>query len=95
LRKRQVRARYGDCCDRTIERAVIDGRLPPPEFPFANKIPFWDEDTLERHERTVVLTKKAPMGNLSRLFQELATTTDDAVREKLLAVIQDIVAETD
>jgi len=51
----QVRERYGDVCDRTLERAVNDGRLPPPSYPFNNKIPFWDEDVLEAHERTAVL----------------------------------------
>jgi len=55
LRKQQVRERYGDVCDRTLERAVNDGRLPPPSYPFNNKIPFWDEDVLEAHERTAVL----------------------------------------
>lgn len=55
LRKRQVRERYGDCCDRTLERAVRDGRLPPPEFPFGNRIPFWSEEALEAHERTAVM----------------------------------------
>jgi hypothetical protein len=29
LRKQQVRARYGDVCDRTLERAVNDGRRSP------------------------------------------------------------------
>jgi hypothetical protein len=50
LRKRQVRERYGDVVDRTVERAVKAGRLPPPAFPFGNRIPFWDEERLEAHE---------------------------------------------
>jgi len=59
LRKRQVRARYGDVTDRTLERAVKDGRIPPPEFPFANRIPFWDEERLEAHERAAALKSVA------------------------------------
>jgi hypothetical protein len=31
-----------------------DGRLPPPEFPFGNRIPAWREDVLEAHDRSVV-----------------------------------------
>ena len=59
LRKRQVRERYGDVCDRTVERAINSGRLPPPQFPFGNRIPFWDEETLEAHERAAVLKQGA------------------------------------
>jgi hypothetical protein len=57
LRKRQLRARYGEVTDRTIERAVNDGRLPAPEFPFKNKIPMWDEDVLEAYERSLRLKR--------------------------------------
>jgi hypothetical protein len=56
LRKKQLRERYGDVVDKTIERAVKDGRIPPPEFPFDNKVPFWDEETLEAHERAVIMS---------------------------------------
>lgn len=51
LRKRAVRARYGDCSDSAVERRSKDGRLPPPEFPFGNKIPAWRESVLDRHDR--------------------------------------------
>jgi hypothetical protein len=54
LRKRQVRARYGDITDRTVERMVKDGRLPKPKFPLGNRLPFWDEQTLDEHDRVVV-----------------------------------------
>jgi hypothetical protein len=57
LRKKQVRARYGDVVDKTIERAVRDGRIPPPEYPFGNNVPFWDEETLEAHERAVTMKR--------------------------------------
>jgi hypothetical protein len=58
LRKRQLRERYGDINPRTIERAVAAGRLPPPQFPFGNRIPFWDEAVLEEHERAAVIAPK-------------------------------------
>jgi hypothetical protein len=54
LRKEAVCARYGDVVDRSIERAVKDGRLPAPEFPLGNKIPFWDEEKLDEHDRRIV-----------------------------------------
>jgi hypothetical protein len=42
LRTEAVCERYGDVVPRSIERAVKDGRLPAPEYPLGNKIPFWD-----------------------------------------------------
>jgi hypothetical protein len=55
-RKRQVQQRYGNVCARTIDRAVADNRLPPPKYPFGNGIPFWDEDELDAHDRTIALS---------------------------------------
>lgn len=55
LRKKALRARYGDICDRTLERMVTDGRLPPPEFPFGNRIPAWDEEILDQNDRAAAL----------------------------------------
>jgi hypothetical protein len=57
LRKKQLRKRYGDVTDKTIERAVRDKRIPPPEYPLDNKIPFWDEENLEAHERAVTMKR--------------------------------------
>jgi hypothetical protein len=54
LRTEAVCARYGDVVPRSIERAVKDGRLPAPEYPLGNKIPFWDEAKLEEHDRKIV-----------------------------------------
>jgi hypothetical protein len=54
LRKEAVCARYGDCVDRSIERAVKEGRLPAPDYPLGNKIPFWDEEKLDEHDRRIV-----------------------------------------
>jgi hypothetical protein len=59
LRKRQVRERYGEVTDRTVERAVKDGRIPPPEFPFGNRIPYWSEEALEANERATAMNKSA------------------------------------
>jgi hypothetical protein len=57
LRKKQLRERDGGVVDKTIERAVKDGRIPPPEFPFDNNVPFWDEAVLEEHERAVTMKR--------------------------------------
>ena len=46
-RKRQVRARYGDCSDRTIDRMVKAGKLPAPQYPLGNKVPMWSEAALD------------------------------------------------
>jgi hypothetical protein len=43
--------------DKTIERAVRDGRIPPPQYPFDNAVPMWDESELEAHERAVTMKR--------------------------------------
>jgi hypothetical protein len=53
LRKRQVRRRYGDCTDKTIERKVHLGLLPKPEYPLGPNVPMWDEKVLDAHDQTV------------------------------------------
>jgi predicted DNA-binding transcriptional regulator AlpA len=53
FRKPQVAARYGNVCTRTIDRAVKDGRLPPPRFPFGNSRPYWAESELDAHDRAL------------------------------------------
>jgi predicted DNA-binding transcriptional regulator AlpA len=58
LRKAAVAERYGGISDRTIERMVKDKRLPPPEFPFGNRIPAWREDVLDAHDRAATLAPK-------------------------------------
>jgi hypothetical protein len=58
LRKRQLSERYGNITTRSIERAVVDGRLPAPEFPFGNHIPYWDEEKLEENERAAAIRSK-------------------------------------
>jgi hypothetical protein len=53
LRTEAVCARYGDVVPRSIERAVKDGRLPAPEYPLGNKIPFWDQEKLDEHDNRI------------------------------------------
>jgi hypothetical protein len=55
LRKRQVANRYGRVHPRSIERAVRDGRLPPPEYPLGPNVPFWDEAALDEHDRAAAV----------------------------------------
>jgi hypothetical protein len=55
-RKAQVAARY-NVCGRTIDRAVEDGRLPPPKYPLGPKIPYWDGDDLDAHDRASTLSR--------------------------------------
>jgi hypothetical protein len=57
LRKRAVAVRYGGISLRSVERAARDGRLPPPEFPFGNKIPHWNEAALDEHDRAAAIAK--------------------------------------
>jgi hypothetical protein len=58
LRKKHLRERYGNVCDKTLERMIDDGRLPAPEFPFGNRIPAWEETKLDAHDRAVVANVK-------------------------------------
>ena len=55
LRKKSVRERYGDICNKTVERMVEDGRLPPPEYFGDSPIPFWDEAKLDLSDRKATL----------------------------------------
>jgi hypothetical protein len=70
LRKRQVAERYS-CVPRSIERAVHDGRLPPPEYPMGLNTPMWDLETLERNERAAAM-RSGGLGWQRRLLTELA-----------------------
>jgi len=48
-RKAQVAERYGVDV-RTVERAVKDGRLPPPKYLLGQKFRYWDGDELDAHD---------------------------------------------
>ena len=53
-RKKQVAERY--CVDeRTVDRMVKDGRLPPPFYLPGGRIPFWDDDVLDANDRAAAL----------------------------------------
>lgn len=75
LRKKHLRKRYGDVCDKTLERMQKAGRLPPPEFPFGNRIPAWDENKLEAHDRAVVAN--TPRGSTSEA--DAASTSNQSI----------------
>jgi predicted DNA-binding transcriptional regulator AlpA len=51
LRKRQMRERYGYCSDRTIDRMVKSGKLPPPQYVLGNSVPFWSEAELDASDK--------------------------------------------
>jgi hypothetical protein len=86
LRKAQVRARYANVSDKTIERHVTAGRLPPPEYPLGNKIPMWDEEALVENERRAVLTRRRP-NVIGRPYQRstVVESEETAAREPEVA----------
>lgn len=59
LRKNQVAQRYGDITPRSVERAVVDGRLPAPVYPCGEHLPLWDLEKLEANERAAALRSKS------------------------------------
>ena len=61
LRKKDVCARYGDIVPRSVERAVKERRLPHPEYPLGNDVPFWDEEKLDEHDRKIVKERIEPV----------------------------------
>jgi len=50
LRKKGLRERYGDVCEKTIDRYRGLGRIPPPDF-YQGAIPYWSEDRLDAADR--------------------------------------------
>jgi hypothetical protein len=59
LRKRQVAQRYGGIALRSVERAVEDGRIPPPTYPIGENTPLWDLEVLEANERAAAMRGKS------------------------------------
>jgi hypothetical protein len=49
LRKKAVRDRYGYMSDRSVDRAVQEGRIPPPDI-YQSRFPLWGVDTLDAHD---------------------------------------------
>jgi hypothetical protein len=61
LGKRAVGARYGGKSDRTVDRWVASGILPPPDLYMSNR-PLWADETLDHHDRQAVVTRAAVKG---------------------------------
>ena len=59
LLTRQLQVRYGDCSRMTINRRVRKGALPPPSFPFNNRVPAWLESELDAFDLAVVAAAAA------------------------------------
>jgi hypothetical protein len=59
LRKRQVRERYGQVSDRTVDRWVRAGRLPAPQYPVRNAIPMWIEAELDESDAAAAAAYRA------------------------------------
>jgi hypothetical protein len=53
LRNKHQRERYG-CTTRTLERMRKDGRLPPAQYPFGNRVPANTEAELDAHDAAVI-----------------------------------------
>jgi predicted site-specific integrase-resolvase len=56
MRKRAVAERYGVRALRTIERWTRGGVLPPPDQ-VINGRPYWDEATLDAHDRQQTIAR--------------------------------------
>jgi hypothetical protein len=50
LRKLGLRERYGNVCEKTIDRYRKMERIPEPDF-YINQIPYWSEDRLDEADR--------------------------------------------
>jgi hypothetical protein len=61
LGKRAVGARYGGRSDRTVDRWVATGVLPPPDL-YMNNRPLWADETLDQHDRQAVAARAAAKG---------------------------------
>jgi hypothetical protein len=87
LRKAQVRRRYGDASDRTIERMVDACRIPKPDY-FGNTIPYWNEAKLERNDRTLAAQSSHVRDQFQRLMAEVTAATTAAEARGILHVAQ-------
>jgi hypothetical protein len=56
LRKRGVAERYS-CHERSVERMVKDGRIPPPKYLPNSRIPLWDEEGLDENDRRATVER--------------------------------------
>jgi predicted DNA-binding transcriptional regulator AlpA len=85
LRKRQVRTRYGEVSDRSIDRMVQDGRLPKPKYFGGNRIPYWSETELDVNDRAAV-TRPQPQFN--RLLSEISAAATAQEAKAILHLAQ-------
>ena len=76
LRRRQVAQRYGDITLRSVDRAVAEGRIPAPEYPFGPHSALWDLQKLEENERATI-ARGGWSTRFDRLLNELATASRD------------------
>jgi hypothetical protein len=90
LRKRQVAQRYGNITTRSVERAVEDGRIPPPEYPMGLHTPMWDLAKLEANERVAAM-HGGKLGWRHRLLAELAAAQTREDGEQILAQYADTI----
>ncbi len=65
LRNKQQCERYG-CTTRTLERMRADGRLPPAQYPFGNRIPANTEEELDKHDRAVVHAARPKRNDITK-----------------------------
>jgi hypothetical protein len=56
LRKAAVCERYGGITPRTVDRMVVDGRLPEPEY--RGRWPIWDEQKLDEADRAATAAQR-------------------------------------
>jgi hypothetical protein len=77
LRKADVAQRYGNIENRTVERKVEHGLIPPPDYLFQNRIPFWDEEELDAHDRAAVTAVRttASLDDITRLIQRISAAS--------------------
>jgi hypothetical protein len=56
-RKSGVARRY-NISTRSVDRHVAAGVLPSPEYPLRNKVPMWDVEVLDAHDRAAALAAR-------------------------------------
>jgi hypothetical protein len=57
--RKELKKRQGGISDRTLDRRIKEGRLPPPDYPFGNSKPAWREDVLDAHDLAVAAAAAA------------------------------------
>ena len=86
-RKAKVRRRYGDASDKTVERMVLSYRIPKPIY-LGSRIPYWQEEALDRNDRILAAQSPAVREQFERLLQEVAAAATVAEARAILHVAQ-------